>query len=696
MAGEGTAHVAPPRSDTAWVAALVALDPTGLGGVVLRAAAGGARDAWLAHLIASLPHASPVRRIPLHVDDDRLLGGLDLAGTLQAGRVVADRGLLADADGGLVVLAMAERLAAGTAARIATVLDTGELVVERAGSAGRVPARFGVVALDEGIGEDEAVPTRLAERLAFRLELAPREVAAAEPPSRDAIAAARLALPAVVVGDAVVDAVCAAALALGAMSIRAPLLALRAARGVAALEGRTSVTADDAALAARLVLAHRATRLPTEAAPEEPAEASPSEPPVEPEAPDPPDEAPRPDAASREPAEDAPDDAAQASPDQPLPDPAEAEPPAPTGDEASATPRAAAPVDAEQVLAAAVAALPPHLLDALQRLPVGATRQATVGRSGALLHGASHGRPVGVRRAVPRGGARLALLETLRAAAPWQRLRREAADAEGLRRHEPPLSHAARATQPGSLPVEPHAGARPTDAEPLLRRGAAAGLPAAGPSSGAVASPRPTLHIRREDFHVHRHALRRETTTVFVVDASGSSALHRLAEAKGAVELLLADCYVRRDSVALIAFRGSGAELLLPPTRSLARAKRGLAGLPGGGATPLAAGLDAAASLVDALRRRGVTPFVVLLTDGRGNVGRDGTPGRAAALRDALAAGERLRATGAATLLLDTSPRPQDAAVRIAAALGGRYLPLPHAGAHDVSAAIRSASPQRR
>ena len=79
--------------------------------------------------------------------------------------------------------------------------------------------------------------------------------------------------------------------------------------------------------------------------------------------------------------------------------------------------------------------------------------------------------------------------------------------------------------------------------------------------------------------------------------------MQRLAEVKGAIELLLVDCYVRRDSVALIAFRGKTAELVLPPTRSLARAKRVLAGLPGGGGTPIASGLEAALALADRVRR---------------------------------------------------------------------------------------------
>jgi magnesium chelatase subunit D len=189
---------------------------------------------------------------------------------------------------------------------------------------------------------------------------------------------------------------------------------------------------------------------------------------------------------------------------------------------------------------------------------------------------------------------------------------------------------------------------------------------------------------------VARLQQRTETTTIFAVDASGSSALHRLAEAKGAVELLLADCYVRRDRVAVIAFRERGADVLLPPTRSLVRAKRSLAGLPGGGGTPLASGLDAATALVEAVRRRGATATLVVLTDGRANVARDGTGGRTLAEAQALESARRLRALDVPAVLVDTSPQPRPAAREIAVAMAARYVPMPHADARRMAGAVRA------
>jgi magnesium chelatase subunit D len=199
--------------------------------------------------------------------------------------------------------------------------------------------------------------------------------------------------------------------------------------------------------------------------------------------------------------------------------------------------------------------------------------------------------------------------------------------------------------------------------------------------------------VQRQDFRLVRYRHRAESTTIFVVDASGSAALHRLAEAKGAVELLLSDCYVRRDQVALVAFRGAGAELLLPPTRSLVRARRCLGGLPGGGGTPLASAIDMTRTLADQVRRRGGTPCYVLLTDGRANISRDGSHGREAAVRDALASGAGLRQLAVQGMVIDTSPRPYGGARELAEALGAQYLPLPRADAAALRDAVQANTP---
>ncbi|TDH63337.1 magnesium chelatase subunit D [Dankookia rubra] len=581
-------------------AALLAIDPAGLGGASLRAMPGPVRDAWLALLRGLLPAGTPWRRVPLAVGDSRLLGGLDLTATLQSGRPVAERGLLAEADGGVLVLAMAERVTANTAAHLAMALDTGEAIAERDGLALRAPARLAVVALDEGLAPEEAPPAALLERLAFRLDLhaiAPRE-AEGEAPD---VAAARARLPAVTAGDDILVALCGTALALGIGTLRAPVLALRAARAAAALAGRDAVTEDDAALAARLVLGPRALVLPAEAPAEEPGSEA----------------------------------------EQPAPEP----PPDPGEEDDLPDPQALQ----DMILAAAAAAVPAHLLDGLKLGE--AARSRTPGKAGAQKASPRRGRPIGVRAGEPRGGARLALVETLRAAAPWQRLRRRSAA---------PIAARPGEDMPRRIEIRP--------GEDTPRR----------------------IEIRREDLRIRRFRQRSETATIFAVDASGSAALHRLGEAKGAVELLLADCYVRRDKVALLAFRGTGAELLLPPTSSLVRAKRSLAGLPGGGGTPVAAALDAALALADAVRRKGQTPLLVMLTDGRANVARDGAGGRARAEAEALEAARALRAARVACVLVDVSPRPAEAGRRLAAEMGAKYLALPYADAATLSRAVKA------
>jgi magnesium chelatase subunit D len=552
-----------PWSEATLAAALLAVDPAGLGGIRLRAGTGPVRDRWMACLAGLMAKAAPVRVCPAGVDDQRLAGGIDLAATLALGRPVIDKGLLAEAAGGLLVLRTAERLSAARAALVAQALDG-------AGEAGKQD-RFAIVLLDEGVEPDEFPPLSLTERTGFHLELdlIAHGDALGQAHTAAETEAARRLLPQVTVPAGLIEALCQVADEMGVASLRATLFAVAAARGLAAFAGRRQAGDADAALAAKLVLLPRATRLPA------------------PEAAPPPPETPPPESGNA----DRPDDSPAAD-SGPL---------------------------ADTILEAIAASLPPDLLASLK---LGRTRPTAGGRQGRVGEARKsprRGRSAGVRAGMPGAGIRLALVETLRAAAPWQPLRQRAG------------------------------GAR--------------------------------LAIRAGDIRIRRFVERARTTTVFVVDASGSAALHRLAEAKGAVELMLAECYVRRDEVALIAFRGTAADLLLPPTRSLTRARRSLSALPGGGGTPLAAGLDAARLTAEAVARRGDTPVLVFLTDGKGNIRRDGQPGREVAEAEALQAAAALKAGGAACLLIDAAPRPEPKARRLAEAMGAAYVALPKADA---------------
>ena len=198
------------------------------------------------------------------------------------------------------------------------------------------------------------------------------------------------------------------------------------------------------------------------------------------------------------------------------------------------------------------------------------------------------------------------------------------------------------------------------------------------------------IAVRSEDFHIHRFQQKQSSCLIFAVDASGSAALARLAEAKGAVELMLQQSYARRDQVCVVAFRGQKAEVLLPPTRSLVRAKRALGGLPGGGGTPLATALKLCQEQAQAQMRLGVTPLLVVLCDGRANVNLQGLGGRESAMADALAWAQAWRSLSCAAVWLDTSTQPDAKAQQLAQAMGARYLPMPHAQAQRMAAVMQS------
>ena len=603
-------------SDALTALQLLQLDPHGFGGVCLRAPHGPVRERWL-QALASL--GVRLVKIPGSVDSERLLGGIDLAHTLQTGQLHLQAGLLQQADQGVVCLPMAERLAPALLAPLVQALEQGQLPPTAHQT---VPAssRFGVVALDESLADEHGVGVALAERLGVWLdlhELSPSDIQAgwldghseAEvgPPasashdsplaiqlSPAALARAREHLPLVQATDEQLQALCAAAWGLGIGSLRVPSLALRVACGHAALSGRQTLDTDDLSYAARCVLAPRATQWPADS-PDPSAEAAPTEAPPSP--PEPPDEP-----------SDTPQNASASDTDTDTD----------TDNDKAQEPEL------------------PHLLDALLTRQ-GATGHNTSGRSGQQRAGSQRGRPLPPRAGRPGGQARLHVLATLRAAAPKQRLRQ---------------AHTA----------------------------------------GRVA-------IRAEDFHIQRYQQRTSSCLILALDASGSAALQRLAEAKGAVALLLQQSYARRDSVCIVSFRGAQAQLLLPMTRSLVRAKRAMTGLPGGGGTPLAGALKMAHEQAAQLQRQGVTPILVVLSDGRANVTLQGLGGRAQAQTEAHNWGQQWRLSGHRALWIDTALQPDVQAQQLASTMGASYVPMPQLQAQRMAQAmqrVRSPSPSPR
>ena len=560
-----------PWQEADLIAKLFAHAPHRLGGLWLRGS-GPVRDAVLAQLMAGWQDRLSVRRIPGSVGNERRLGGIDLGATLAA-QAPGDRaGVLEEAEGGVLVIAMAERMRDDAAALVRQAID-------------RPDGRLALVLLDEGEGEDEAPPAALTELCALRCD-----VSALRPPGFDPLGEIAIAgdvpdAPPLVLGPLSQDqrvALAQGAMALGVAGVRPLLFAEQAALAHAALSGRQEANEQDCIAAARLVFAHRATTIPQQ----EPEPDAEPPPPPEPES-----------DGSQE----------QGEPDQ------------------------GQPLD-DVLLAAALAAIPQDLLDRLGPEKLRG-RAITAGRAGARQRVGRRGRPIGARPGKPGLAGPLALIDTLRAAAPWQAMRRS------------------------------QAGARADD----------------------------RLQIRADDLRVRQYEQKRESLTIFAVDASGSAALARLAEAKGAVELMLAQAYARRAQVALIAFRQSGAQFLLPPTRSLTRARRTLSELPGGGGTPLAAGLDLAAEMAEAALRRGQSPTIAILTDGKANVARDGAGDRQRAMEEARAAARRIAGLAIGAVVIDISPRARPEASALAADMGARYIALPNAQARDMVAAIDSA-----
>ncbi len=198
------------------------------------------------------------------------------------------------------------------------------------------------------------------------------------------------------------------------------------------------------------------------------------------------------------------------------------------------------------------------------------------------------------------------------------------------------------------------------------------------------------ITLTSDDFRIKKYRSKAGALFIFAVDASGSMALNRMRQAKGAVHALLEQAYVNRDRVALLAFRGDEADLLLPPTGSVELLRRAVDQLPTGGGTPIAASLVASLEVADQAKRRGFGNIVlVMLTDGRANVGLK--TDRAGVDAEVKQLARSVAETGIRSLVIDTqrSFLSQGNATQLARALGGDYLYLPNAQGTAIAAAAR-------